>query len=801
VEANVPTIANLLSQLNHVLSLLQHLRDKFQIFAEYQNGSDWKAMIEQEQEHQIQAGVDSIIIDTMTSNLLRFAGRVVVVTGAGNGLGKEYALAFAERGASVVINDLGGTTSGEGKNSRAADDVVALIISKGGIAVPDYNSVENGKAIIDTAINAFGRIDILINNAGILRDKSFLNMQENDWDLVHRIHLRSSYLVSQAAWAHMRKQQYGKIVMTSSTSGIYGNFGQANYSAAKLGLVGLSNTLAIEGSKYGISCNAIAPTAYSRLTQSLLPDDAEHGLKPEFVMPLVLYLSHETCDETGSLFEVAGGWIGKVRWEKSSGAVVRKKNCPMTPEDVRDNWDKITNFSNPMYHKTQVDQVTHLMDVIKQIDSGSDDKSSLMTKSDEFTQTFTYTQNNTILYALSIGCSTRQPNALQYLYENHENFSVLPTFAVIPAQALTMNIIGSSNLGFEVDLAKVLHGEQYVELFRPLPPTATLTLKGKIVDVLDKGSGAVIIYEVEMYDEAKELLGINQFVIFSVGSGGFGGHRDTDKQIKSAQIPKRKPDKVSSEKTNIDQAALYRLNGDSNPLHIDSEFAAIAGFQQPILHGLCTFGYAARHILHEFANDDTKLFKAIKVRFTKPVIPGQSIETHMWQEGNRIYFESRVPESNQTVLSGGYVDLHSVIINNDPPGSITNKQSETPERSEESKTGADLKAKAAFDEINKRVTAQPDLVKKINAIIVFDITKDGAVVQSWTIDGKKGKLYSGKPDEAAQATITVDDEDFVNLAAGKASAPVLFTKGKLKLKGNVMLAQKLSTLFKEQSKL
>lgn len=191
---------------------------------------------------------------------LRYDNRVVVVTGAGAGLGREYALLFASRGAKVVVNDLGGSHTGEGA-SRAADVVVKEIQDAGGIAIPDYNSVVEGHKIIATAISTFGRIDVLINNAGILRDKSVANITDEDWDKISDIHLKASFITTRAAWPHFKKQKYGRIIMTCSNSGIYGNFGQANYSAAKLGAVGLANTVAIEGSKYNIHCNTIVPTA------------------------------------------------------------------------------------------------------------------------------------------------------------------------------------------------------------------------------------------------------------------------------------------------------------------------------------------------------------------------------------------------------------------------------------------------------------------------------------------------------------------------------------------------------------
>ncbi|MCL4121699.1 UNVERIFIED_CONTAM: hypothetical protein GTU68_062248, partial [Idotea baltica] len=206
-----------------------------------------------------------------STNKLRFDDQVVIVTGSGGGLGKAYALMFASRGAKVVVNDLGGSSSGEGKDTRAADIVVNEIRAAGGTAVANYNSVEDGEKIVQTALENYGRIDILVNNAGILRDRSFARISDNDWDLVHKVHLRGSFSVTRAAFPHMKKQKFGRIIMTSSVAGIYGNFGQANYSAAKLGLLGLSNTVAIEGDRYNIHCNTIAPMGGTRLTEGILP--------------------------------------------------------------------------------------------------------------------------------------------------------------------------------------------------------------------------------------------------------------------------------------------------------------------------------------------------------------------------------------------------------------------------------------------------------------------------------------------------------------------------------------------------
>jgi len=278
---------------------------------------------------------------------LRFDGRVAIVTGAGGGLGRSYAHLLAARGASVVVNDLGGSRSGEGQSSKAADVVVEEIHKNGGKAVANYDSVEFGDNLVKTALENFGRIDIVINNAGILRDKSFARTSDNDWDLVHRVHLKGAFSVTRAAWPHMKKQQYGRIVMTASVAGIYGNFGQANYSAAKLGLIGLCNTLAIEGERSGIQCNVIVPMATSRLTQDIFPPELLETLKPELIAPVVAWLCHEECSDNGSIIESAGGWAGKYRWQRSAGALLTKSiQDGVSIESVKNKWDEIINLEN-----------------------------------------------------------------------------------------------------------------------------------------------------------------------------------------------------------------------------------------------------------------------------------------------------------------------------------------------------------------------------------------------------------------------------------------------------------------------
>ncbi len=281
---------------------------------------------------------------------LDFDGRVAVVTGAGNGLGRSHALLLGSLGASVVVNDLGGSGAGEGSDASVADGVVAEIKAAGGNAVANPDSVTDGDKIVQCALDTFGRVDIVINNAGILRDKSLHKMSDDDWDMVYEVHLHGAYKVSRAAFPHMREQGYGRFVMTTSAAGIYGNFGQANYSACKLALHGLSQTIAIEGRSKGVQSNTIAPIAASRLMGTVMDEEAMNLLKPEVVSPLVAYLCHESCEDSGGLFEVGAGWISRVRWERSEGAYFDPAGFEI--DDVADAWSAVNDFANATHPKS-----------------------------------------------------------------------------------------------------------------------------------------------------------------------------------------------------------------------------------------------------------------------------------------------------------------------------------------------------------------------------------------------------------------------------------------------------------------
>jgi NAD(P)-dependent dehydrogenase (short-subunit alcohol dehydrogenase family) len=275
---------------------------------------------------------------------LGFDGKVAIITGAGGGLGRSHALELARRGALVVVNDLGGAADGTGSSETAAQKVVDEITAAGGEAVANYDSVatpEGGQAIVQTAVDTFGRVDIIINNAGILRDTSFKNMTPDQLNPVLDVHLRGAFYVTQPAWQLMRDQGYGRIVNTSSGAGIFGNFGQTNYGAAKMGLVGFTRVLAVEGAKNNIKANAIAPVAKTRMTEDILGPLADQ-LGPEHVTPVVASLASEECSVSGEVYTVGGGHVARVFVGVAPGYTNKDG---LTAESVRDNLDQIRDES------------------------------------------------------------------------------------------------------------------------------------------------------------------------------------------------------------------------------------------------------------------------------------------------------------------------------------------------------------------------------------------------------------------------------------------------------------------------
>lgn len=291
-----------------------------------------------------------------------FQGRVAIVTGAGSGLGRSHALALASRGARVVVNDLGGAVDGTGGSAKAADQVVAEIKAAGGEAVPNHDSVSDAAGaarIVQAAMDAWGRVDVLVNNAGILRDKSFAKMELGDFDTVVDVHLLGSAYVTKAAWPVMQAQNYGRIVMTTSAAGLYGNFGQTNYAAAKLGLVGLMNALKQEGAKNGILVNTIAPVAATRMTEALFPPALLPHLKPEYITAAVVYLCSEACNVTGDIVSAGAGFYAKAQVVESEG-VFFGAGASVSPEMIAENYGRITDMGQARAFSAAMEEVAKI---------------------------------------------------------------------------------------------------------------------------------------------------------------------------------------------------------------------------------------------------------------------------------------------------------------------------------------------------------------------------------------------------------------------------------------------------------
>ncbi|KAJ2159155.1 hypothetical protein GGF46_003243 [Coemansia sp. RSA 552] len=602
---------------------------------------------------------------------LRFDGKVVVVSGAGAGLGRAYAHMFARFGAKVVVNDLGQVEK-DGRKVRAADVVVDEIKGAGGVAVANYDSVEDGDRLVETAIKSFGRVDVIVNNAGILRDKAFNNATPQDWDLVYRVHLRGTYKVSKAAWPHFVKQRSGAIINTNSAVGIFGNFGQTNYSAAKAGIQGLTNTLAIEGAKYGIRANAIAPNAGTAMTATIMPAEIVEMLKPEYVASLVGYLAHESTPDTGKLFQVGSCWVSEIRRQRSGG-VAFPLSRPMTPEAIAARWKDINNFDDGRAHhvantrQSSAELLENASSAGEQTEDGDDDKQSVdvagayAAKSDP--QPFDYTRRDVILYALGIGASRRD---LPLVYENSDSFQTFPTYAVIPAFHTRMDL---TEFLPEFNPMMLLHGEQFVEVYRPIPTEGRLLCTTQIVDIQDKGKGLTATGRLTMSDSDGNVIAVSESTSFIRGLGGFSkepgfkaikGPKRPAAATAANAIPKRSPDGVCSQKTSEDQAAIYRLAGDFNPLHIDPEMSKLGGFKTPILHGLCTLGYASRHAVKLAAGNDASKLRSVKVRFSAPVIPGETLETSVWADSadnKRVFFQVRVVERDVIAISNAAAEF------------------------------------------------------------------------------------------------------------------------------------------------
>lgn len=727
---------------------------------------------------------------------LRFDGRVAVVTGAGNGLGRAHALLLASRGARVVVNDLGGGHTGGGQSATAADKVVAEIQAAGGEAVANYDSVVDGEKIVQTALDTWGKIDIVINNAGILRDVSYQKMSQDDWDLVYQVHVLGAHKVTHAAWPYLRDQGYGRIVNTASAAGIYGNFGQVNYAMAKLGLVGFTNSLAVEGARKGVFANVIAPIAGSRMTETVLPPEVCEALEPDLVSPLVAWLVHDSCDENGALFEVGGGLYTKLRWQRTNGKLYRLGRA-VTPEDVKSSWGVITDFETAPTYPSDV--MSSMSPILANVNAGRSKGGNKYIDVDEAlgfefpVRTTQHTAQELALYAIGIGAAEDplDKKELQLVYELHgDGFRPFPTYAVIPALTLVMDMAreGIQPPGQNYGLDRILHGEQFTEVLRPLPERGELSHKARITDIWDKGKHALIVTEVESFDDDGDLLARNRITTLVRGAGGWGGDRGPTEETNVP--PERAPDVVTEQKINASQALLYRLSGDWNPLHADPDMAQMFGFERPILHGLCTYGYAARHVVNAFAGGDPRRFKSIDARFAGSVFPGETLITRMWKESDlRVVFECKVKERDLDVVTRAAVEFYAEIP--------TKSRKPAPAAAEKVEpTNAEPTSADVFAGMKGYFADHAESVQKIGKVFQFRLTNPKS---QWTLDCKSATVAAGEPTKP-DCTLQLSDADFMDMCTGKSDPMKLFGSGALKISGDLIASQKLDFVQKMDPK-
>ena len=728
----------------------------------------------------------------MTASL-RYDNRVAIVTGAGGGLGRMHALTLAQAGAKLVINDLGGSTDGAGQSSSAADKVVEEIRALGGEAVANYDSVENGASIVKTAIDTWGRVDIVVNNAGILRDASFHKMSQQDWDLVNLVHLQGAQSVSHAAWPYMREQNYGRIIMTTSAAGIYGNFGQANYGAAKLGMLGLANTLAEEGRAKNIRVNTIAPVAASRMTENILPPQLLSELKPEYISPLVAWLCHEDCEETKGLFEVGAGYMAKLRWERTLGHAF-KLGQAISIEDVANKFDKISDFSKSEHPQDVNTAIGAMLTNITNPSLGGNEFIDLDEATGcETTLESSYNERDLSIYALGVGAANDPTDAteLPMVYEgSKEGFKALPSYAALPQLSAMLELAKSGgqllpglNYGFD----RSLHGEQYTEIKQLFNPSAQLTHTYKLKQAFDKNPHAVVVIGVDTKDESGQDIAYNEMSVFVRDGGGWGGDRGPSGEENTP--PKREPDATITEYVPENQALLYRLSGDWNPLHADPKFAKAFGFDKPILHGMCTHGYVTRHVVKAFCDNDPRLVKSIKVRFAQSVFPGETLQTRMWQESDtRIVFETSVLERDKVVIQNAAIELYETL----PVRLTKTDDSKTDENAVEDKIiGADI-----FNALDDFVKTNEKIAQATQTVFQFTLSNSESESESnWVLDLKNdtGSCYAGT-DENSDVTLELSEDNLVAMLTGEADAQKLYFAGDMVIGGNVMASNKLEAI-------
>lgn len=636
--------------------------NKFDQISNFSNNSDYPIMLK---DYNRVWEVTSKLIknDQGLIKIKSLKDKVVIVTGSGNGLGKSHAIWFAKYGAKVVVNDFYDPYT-----------VVNEIKSNGGIAVASKHDVyKQSNEIIQTALDNFGTIDILINNAGILKDRSFIKMTDDEWNKVIQIHLLATFNLCKLVWPIFLEKKSGYIVNTTSTSGIYGNFGQANYASAKAGILAFTKTLSIEGKKSGIKCNIIAPHAETAMTKTIFKSNELNKFSTSQVSPMVLLLcSEELGGITGELYEVGAGWFGNTRLQRAKGAVCHDDHIP--PEFIRDNWKDVVDFTNPITLKSAEESSLAIFESVGSNDEDDDDDDGAKNENNNNNDNndkstidkegaYIYDRNQVILYNLSVGATSDE---LKYVYESDPDFQILPTFGVIPF----MNEEGGG-LDFGDDLLKnynpmkLLHGEHYLRINKiPIPTSGKLSTKSFPLEVVNKGKGnnhnVLMRSGYKTFDEYGDLLFTNvgsYFIRDCETTSGKDEIFSNEKQGVSDFYKKDfsssgTPDFECTFTTGKDLAALYRLNGDFNPLHIDPSFAKGGNFSKPILHGLCFYGISGKLLLDHYG-----MFDEMKVRFTNVVYPGETLRVVAWKQGSIVKFQTWCVERNIKVIDFAAIKL------------------------------------------------------------------------------------------------------------------------------------------------
>lgn len=566
-------------------------------------------------------------------------GKVVIITGSGAGLGRAHALAFAKAGAKVVVNDF-----------KDPETVVNEIKKAGGEAVGDKsNVVTQAEQIVKTALDTYGRIDILVNNAGILRDRSFAKITDEEWFAVQDVHVLASFRLSKLVWPIFLKQKSGNIINTTSSSGIYGNFGQTNYATAKSAMLGFSKTLAQEGYKYGIRVNAIAPHAETAMTATSFKENEFNKFDPSQVSPFYVVLASDKVKTTGETFEIGAGYAANTRFQRSWGALSTDKKP--TAEFIRDHFNEITDFTKFQLIKSPKESYLGIFERISSEQNDDDDDDD----DDEDDNIFKYTDRDSILYNLGLGATAKE---LKYTYEQDPNFQVLPTYGVIPFMTVNDGGVKIDELLNNFDFAYLLHGEQYLKINKfPIPTSARLQTTAKPVAVINKGDKAAVVvggFNTVDADSGEEIFynESTSFIRKAQAKDPKVYQQRSTFATAANEIPKRTPDFETTVKTSVDQAAIYRLSGDYNPLHIDSKISKKAGFPNPILHGLATFGISAKQLYEKFGT-----YNEAKVRFTSVVFPGEHLKVRAWKEGNKVIFQTLVVERNVIVINNAALNL------------------------------------------------------------------------------------------------------------------------------------------------